>query len=80
MLSKTNTYQRSYRTQRCPQEKRSFSCVVYIEEPAKYSIIESKRLIDVDERGYGTIKELGKSYGVHVEQTGILFLLYVNKL
>ncbi|CAF1259558.1 unnamed protein product [Rotaria sordida] len=39
-------------------------------EPSKYSIVESKRLIGIDEHGYGTIKELGKSYGVHVEQTG----------
>jgi hypothetical protein len=47
--------------------------VAYIDEPSKYSIVESRRLTHVDERGYGMIKELGKSFAIHVEQTGILF-------
>ncbi|CAF4925350.1 unnamed protein product, partial [Rotaria sp. Silwood1] len=70
MLSKTNAYRRPYRSQRSAQEEKKFCCIVYIDEPSKYSIVESKRLIDIDEHGYGTIKELGKSYDVHVEQTG----------
>ncbi|CAF1395132.1 unnamed protein product, partial [Rotaria sordida] len=70
MLSKTNAYQRPYRSQRSAQKEKNFCCIVFIDEPSKYSIVESKRLIGIDEHGYGTIKELGKSYDVHVEQTG----------
>ncbi|CAF2380045.1 unnamed protein product [Rotaria sp. Silwood2] len=70
MLSKTNAYRRPYRSQRSEQEEKMFCCIVYIDEASKYSIVESKRLIDIDEHGYGSIKELGKSYSVHVEQTG----------
>ena len=80
MLPKTNVYQRPYRTQCLQEEKKSFSCITFIDEPSKYSIVESKRLIDVDERGYGVIKELGKSYGIQVEQTGVLLLFCANKL
>ncbi|CAF1669065.1 unnamed protein product [Rotaria magnacalcarata] len=65
-----NNYQRLYRTQRSTNEKKQFSCITYTDEPSKYSVVESKRLIDIDENGHGIIKELGKTYGVHVEQTG----------
>ena len=80
MLPKTNVYRRSYRTQCLQEEKKSFSCITYIDEPSKYSIVESKCLIDVDERGYSIIEGLGKSYGIRVEQTDVLLLFCVNKL
>jgi hypothetical protein len=73
MVSTTNEYERRYLTQRSSKERRIYSCVAYIDEPSKYSIVESRRLTHVDERGYGMIKELGKSFAIHVEQTGILF-------
>ncbi|CAF2191109.1 unnamed protein product, partial [Rotaria magnacalcarata] len=69
-LLKTNVSGRPYRSQRFAQEEKKFCCIVYIDEPSKYSIVETKRLIDMDENGYGSIKELGKHYAVHVEQTG----------
>jgi hypothetical protein len=75
MLSEANDYQKPYHTQRLPLERKDFSCVVYINELSKYSIVESKRVLNVDERGYGNIKELGKTYNVHVEQTGILIFI-----
>ena len=62
------------------KRKKRFSCITYIDEPSKYSIVESKCLIDVDERGYGIIKELGKSYGIRIEQKGVLLLFCANKL
>jgi len=67
----TNTHQRSTAAQRLSKEKKSYSCVVYLDEPSKYSIVDSKRLINIDHLGYGIIKELGKSFNVRVEQTGI---------
>lgn len=73
MVLTTNEYERRYLTQRSSNEKRIYSCVTYIEEPSKYSIIASKRLANVDERGYGVIKEFGKSFAIRVEQTGIVF-------
>ncbi|CAF2057652.1 unnamed protein product [Rotaria magnacalcarata] len=69
-LLKTNVSGRPYRSQRFAQEEKKFCCIVYIDEPSKYSIVETKRLIDMDENGYGSIKELGKHYAVHVEKTG----------
>ena len=48
-------------------EDKKFCCIVYIDEPSKYSIVESKRLLDVDEHGYGSIKEFGKTYSAHLE-------------
>ena len=72
MTSTTNEYERRYLTQRSSKEKITFSCVAYTEEPSKYSIVESRRLTNVDERGYGVIKEFGKSFAIRVEQTGIL--------
>lgn len=71
MQSEISTYRRPYRTQRLRQEEKQFCCIVYPDEPSKYSIVELKRLIDIDERGYGSIKEFGKTFGVHVEQTGV---------
>ncbi|CAF1104250.1 unnamed protein product [Didymodactylos carnosus] len=70
MSSKTNSYQRPYLTQRVSTEKKRYSCIAYLDEPSKYSIVDSKRLANIDDRGYGIIKELGKSYNIHVEQTG----------
>ncbi|CAF4916808.1 unnamed protein product, partial [Rotaria magnacalcarata] len=70
MFSTTNDYQRSYLTQRPSKENTSYACITYVDEPMKYSIAESKRLLHVNEDGFGIIKEFGKSYNVHVEQTG----------
>ena len=69
MLSQTNIYRRPYRAHRLVQEDKKFCCIVYVDEPSKYSVVESRRLIDIDEHGYGRIKELGKTYAVHIEQT-----------
>ncbi|CAF3361141.1 unnamed protein product [Rotaria socialis] len=70
MFSTTNDYQRSYLTKRSSKEKTSYTCITYVDEPMKYSIAESKRLLHVNEDGFGIINEFGKSYNVHVEQTG----------
>ncbi|CAM4879652.1 unnamed protein product [Rotaria socialis] len=70
ILSEKNVYQRPYHTQRLTKTKNNFSCIVYIDEPSKYSIVESKRLVNIDEHGCSIIKELGKTYNVRVEQTG----------
>lgn len=51
--------------------KKIFACVVFTDEPTKYSIVESKRLLHVNGDGFGVIKELGKSYNVRIEQTGM---------
>ncbi|CAF4509081.1 unnamed protein product [Rotaria sp. Silwood2] len=65
-----NNNQRRNLPQRSLKEKSLYSCIVYIDEPMKYSIVESKRLVHVNDDGYGIIKELGKSYNIRVEQTG----------
>jgi len=75
MSSKTNNYQRPYLTQRASTEKKNYSCIVYLDEPSKYSVVDSKRLENIDDRGYGIIKELGKLYSIHVEQTGIAMFI-----
>lgn len=70
MLSLVNDYQRPYANQRAATHMRSYSCVIYIDQPSRYSIVDSKRLTNVDENGRGFIKELNKSYKIRVEQTG----------
>lgn len=70
MLSTVNDYQRPYANQRAPTNTKSYSCVIYIDQPSRYSIVDSKRLTNVDENGRGFIKELHKSYKIRVEQTG----------
>ena len=74
MSLKAKLYQRSHLKQRLPKEGKKYSCITYLNEPLKYSIVDSKRLSNVDDQGYGTIKELGKSYNIRVEQTGIAML------
>ncbi|CAF3752870.1 unnamed protein product [Rotaria sp. Silwood1] len=65
-----NNNQRRSIPQGSLKEKSLYSCIVYIDEPLKYSIVESKRLLHVNDDGYGIIKEFGKSYNIRVEQTG----------
>ncbi|CAF1470779.1 unnamed protein product, partial [Rotaria magnacalcarata] len=48
----------------------NYACITYVDELMKYRIAESKRLLHVNEDGFGIVKEFGKSYNVHVEQTG----------
>ncbi|CAF4905960.1 unnamed protein product [Rotaria sp. Silwood1] len=64
------TYHSLFIPQGSLKEKSLYSCIVYIDEPLKYSIVESKRLLHVNDDGYGIIKEFGKSYNIRVEQTG----------
>ncbi|CAF1259862.1 unnamed protein product [Didymodactylos carnosus] len=67
MSLKTNIYQRPYPKQRLSKENKSYSCVAYIDEPLKYSIVDSKRLSHVDDRGYGT-QESMERYGQLLEK------------
>ncbi|CAF2807889.1 unnamed protein product [Rotaria sp. Silwood2] len=70
MSPNSNICQRSDLTQRVSKEKKTYSCITYPDDPLKYSIADSKRLSNVDDRGFGIIKELGKSYNIRIEQTG----------
>lgn len=66
-----NNYEKVYVHQRHMKQSKTYACISYIDEPSKYSIVELKRVSNIDDQQFGTIKEMGKSYHVRVEQSGI---------
>ncbi|CAF3818069.1 unnamed protein product [Rotaria sp. Silwood1] len=79
MSSKSNICQRSHLTQLVSKEAKTYSCIAYPDEPLKYSIVDSKRLSNVDDRGFDIIKELGKSYNIRVEQSCLAILMILDR-
>ena len=65
-----NLYAKSYSNESRSRKNEEFAFISYMDEPNSYSIVASKRLIDVDKFGKGSILEKNKNYRIVVEKPG----------
>jgi len=75
LFQMSNIYQKLYTTSRRDNlSSEEYAFVTFLDEPAVYSIIKTNRLIDVDSRNNGIIKDIKGSYRVEVVEKGEILI------
>lgn len=65
-----NDYAKQYRMDQRAKKVDEFAFISYLDEPNTFSIVSTKRLIDIDSFERGFIRERNKAYRIHVERRG----------
>jgi len=68
----TNIYAKPYKVGSIAR-KNEFSLITYLDESNTYSVVYTKRLIDIDEKQEGFIREKDKLHKIRVRRSGNLF-------